>query len=317
MAVMTGTRVEAPWHLLDATVVRVTQLTPSFVRVTVSAPELADLTQGPGDQRIKLLLPLADGSLGAVAQWCRGAADDAADWYGTWRALPSAERNPMRTYTIRAVRPLDAELDIDLVRHGDGGPASRWACAVRVGDRVAVLAPNGRFEGDPGGYEWRPPTGRCDLLLAGDETAAPAICAILENLPAGSVATAFIEVPEATDALDLGLPEGVTLTWLPRSGAPVGSLLAPAVRAAAAVLVAKDVPGAAAGDEPDEIDVDTTLLWDAPAAAPTDCPGLYAWLAGEAGVITGLRRHLVRDLGFPRSAVAFMGYWRLGRPSFD
>ena len=36
----------------------------------------------------------------------------------------------------------------------------------------------------------------------------------------------------------------------------------------------------------------------------------YAWLAGEAGVIKTLRRHLVVDLGWDRRAVAFMGYWR-------
>ncbi|MEA5119320.1 MAG: SIP domain-containing protein, partial [Propionicimonas sp.] len=42
-------------------------------------------------------------------------------------------------------------------------------------------------------------------------------------------------------------------------------------------------------------------------------PGLYAWIAGESGVVTTLRRHLVRDLGLARSQVAFMGYWRIGR----
>lgn len=36
------------------------------------------------------------------------------------------------------------------------------------------------------------------------------------------------------------------------------------------------------------------------------------WVAGESGVVTTLRRHLVRDLGINRSQVAFMGYWRLG-----
>ncbi|WP_348525297.1 SIP domain-containing protein [Luteimicrobium album] len=30
-------------------------------------------------------------------------------------------------------------------------------------------------------------------------------------------------------------------------------------------------------------------------------------------MIRTLRRHLVRDCGIDRKAVAFMGYWRLGR----
>jgi iron complex transport system ATP-binding protein len=39
----------------------------------------------------------------------------------------------------------------------------------------------------------------------------------------------------------------------------------------------------------------------------------YVWLAGEAGVVTGLRRYLLREAGFDRRSVAFMGYWRQGR----
>jgi NADPH-dependent ferric siderophore reductase len=41
--------------------------------------------------------------------------------------------------------------------------------------------------------------------------------------------------------------------------------------------------------------------------------GIYAWLAGEAGVIRALRRHLVSERGIDRRTVAFMGYWRIGR----
>ena len=40
--------------------------------------------------------------------------------------------------------------------------------------------------------------------------------------------------------------------------------------------------------------------------------GLYAWIAGESKVVTGLRRHLVRERGVDRGQVAFMGYWREG-----
>ena len=40
----------------------------------------------------------------------------------------------------------------------------------------------------------------------------------------------------------------------------------------------------------------------------------YAWLAGEAATIKGLRRHLVTELGIDRRQVSFMGYWREGRP---
>ncbi len=43
-----------------------------------------------------------------------------------------------------------------------------------------------------------------------------------------------------------------------------------------------------------------------------DLEDLYAWIAGESGLVTGLRRVLVKDLGVDRRQVAFMGYWRRG-----
>jgi NADPH-dependent ferric siderophore reductase len=51
-----------------------------------------------------------------------------------------------------------------------------------------------------------------------------------------------------------------------------------------------------------------------PVGDPDRSSGLYAWLAGEAGVVKRLRRHLVQDCGIDRASVAFMGYWREGRP---
>ena len=71
------------------------------------------------------------------------------------------------------------------------------------------------------------------------------------------------------------------------------------------------------GANVEEIDIDTGILWEVPrtakgGAALKSAP-LYAWLAGEAGAIKTLRRHLVTTHGVDRRAVAFMGYWRLGR----
>lgn len=72
--------------------------------------------------------------------------------------------------------------------------------------------------------------------------------------------------------------------------------------------------------DPEEVDPD---LWETPAYSssgedvagpPTAAPGaladLYAWIAGESGVVTALRRHLVQEIGIDRHRVAFMGYWR-------
>ncbi|MGO2536830.1 MAG: siderophore-interacting protein, partial [Brachybacterium tyrofermentans] len=60
----------------------------------------------------------------------------------------------------------------------------------------------------------------------------------------------------------------------------------------------------------EDVDVDSSILWE----TTTGHGAFYAWLAGEAGVIKSLRRHLVSDLGLDRKQVSFMGYWRAGRP---
>ena len=91
----------------------------------------------------------------------------------------------MRTYTVRAARPELREIDVDFVLHGATGPASAWAERAAAGDEVVLIGPNARFPGPTGGFEWRPPAGARCLLLAGDETAVPAVCAIVEALPAG------------------------------------------------------------------------------------------------------------------------------------
>ena len=75
----------------------------------------------------------------------------------------------------------------------------------------------------------------------------------------------------------------------------------PAVRGVGAAGVGTD---AEAGDGP---------LWEVPEEGPHG--RWYAWLAGEAGVVKALRRHLVQTVGVDRRSVAFMGYWREGRTS--
>jgi NADPH-dependent ferric siderophore reductase len=221
----------------------------------------------------------------------------------------------MRTYTVRAARPSAREIDVDLVLHGASGPASAWAERAAVGDEVALVGPDARFDGAAGGFEWHPPAAPSCVLLAGDETAVPAIGAIVESLPAGSPARVFLEVPTAADILPLTLPAGVELTWLPRRTGAAGTPAPHGARLTEAVVrAAAEFPGVARRpqERPDDGDVDTEIVWEVPPTASA-VSGPYAWLAGEAGVITGLRRLLVRETGLDRRSVAFMGYWRAGR----
>ncbi|MFF8774540.1 siderophore-interacting protein [Kitasatospora sp. NPDC015120] len=196
-------------------------------------------------------------------------------WYRNWRAMDPAVRPVLRTYTVRAQRHDPDEVDIDIAVHGDHGPGSRWARTAAPGDRVIVCGPAVE---DAGGVEFRLPDGADWVLLAGDESTLPAVAAILGELPESLPVTVFAEVggPQEHAYLPAARP-GTAITWLHR-GTPGTPTLPDAVRAA-----------------------------ELPDGAP------YAWIAGEASAVRELRRHLVRERGYDRRAVCFMGYWRLGR----
>lgn len=313
---MTSTQEQLPLILAEVEVRHVERLSPSFVRVEMGGPELAELgVDGPMyDQRIKLVFPNDAGRLPSFE-----AADDS--WWDTWLEIPESERGHMRTYTVRAVRGegADTRMVVDIVLHlGEEhtGPGSAWAAAAQVGDRLVTIAP--RKGVDYGGIEFAPGTAR-DLLLVADETAVPAVCSILEDLGPDARGTAFLEVPVSGDATALVeqlAPPAVRVVWLPRDGAELGSRLEAEVRQHLGI-------GAGHVEVADtEVDPD---LWETPAYSSSgehvdvpvatvghDLDGLYAWIAGESKVVTGLRRVLVKELGMDRRQVAFMGYWRRG-----
>jgi iron complex transport system ATP-binding protein len=315
----TDTHVTTPYRMFDVEVRRVTRLCPSFVRVTFTGADLDEFADNGRDQRIKFLLPAPCGGWEYLDR-------QNPDWYSTWRELPEERRNPLRTYTVRAVRQNLREVDVDIVLHGDTGPASRWANGARPGTPLVILGPNAAHEGPHRGLEFAPPATSHALLLAGDETAVPAIASICESLPADAVGEVFLEVPHPEDRWTLAAPAGVRITWLAREERVHGDLLVPAVQDAADRMLALGVrpsadglPESTTGTGQDlvDVDVDTDILWDVPVDAEgrplVQATTLYAWLAGEAGVIKTLRRHLVTHRGVDRKAVAFMGYWRRGR----
>ncbi len=154
----------------------------------------------------------------------------------------------------------------------------------------------------------KPPADVGQVLLVADETALPAVAGILEELAARvdpPRTLALLEVAQAGDAVRLKAPATAELVWLPRGQAAYG---APLLQAVQARLAASSV---VAGEELEEIDVDAQILWeqaDASVAGP-----LYAWVAGEAGAVMAIRRHLVRECGLDRRTITFMGYWRHGK----
>ncbi len=258
------------------TVSAVRDLTPHLRRITFTGPRVADAVIAGPDQRIKLFLPPS------------GRTDlmlPSGDWHPSWLATPAEDRVVMRTYTVRALRPAVAELDVDFVLHGRTGPASTWATDVTVGDTVGLLLP---FAVDTSstkgllqsGVDYVPPASSLHRLLVADETALPALEGILEQLPAEVTATAFVEVPDVADIRHLPSRAKVDLTWVPHGGGPDGS-----------------------GPRTVTEAVQTAIL-------PADLD--YAWVAGESAMIRQVRRHLVAN-DLPKQQISFQGYWKRGQ----
>ncbi|MEV6642519.1 siderophore-interacting protein [Amycolatopsis sp. NPDC051371] len=235
---------------------------PAFRTVTLGGSSLGDLEVAGADQAVRLFFPRA-GQNGL-----RMPTLDNEGWMAEVLMLPKSRRPWVRNYTIRRARP--GEIDIEFALHDGDAPAAEWARRARPGD------PAGIFDL---GVSYMPPPGVSWQLLAGDESAVPAILAILEHAPADLRAEVFLEVPSAADVREVEAPPGVRVHWLPRArpGRP-GAL-------ALSTILAADLPGERA----------------------------YAWVAGESALATGVRRHLVRDRGWAKSDIAFLGYWRHGR----
>ena len=130
----------------------------------------------------------------------------------------------MRTYTIRAQR--DDEIDVQFALHGvhAAGPATQWALDAEPGDEILV--------GGPGPA--KPFADSHDFyLIAGDMSALPAISANLEALPKTAKGIAVLEIQNEADAIAIEAPEGVELHWLinPEPGTKP-HLLADALRTA-------------------------------------------------------------------------------------
>ncbi|MEV1286560.1 siderophore-interacting protein [Micromonospora sp. NPDC049679] len=274
MTTRTPDPVAVQFRFYEAHVVRSRRLTPSMVRVTFGGEQLATFAGGGRDQSLSLFLPHPGQSAPVVP------IHSGEDWFSEWRAIDPGERAVMRSYTVREQRRAQAEVDIDFALHGDTGPASRWAGRVRPGDRVVMLGPAVE---DNRGVCFRPPPGTDHVLMAADETALPAVGAILAWLPAGMRARVWIEVPDVADIQDLPSAATAEVRWLVRGTTPPGSgLLVEAVRGARM-----------------------------PAGTP------YAWIAGESASVRTLRRHLVAERGLHRRQVTFAGYWRLGASNDD
>lgn len=246
-----------------------TAVSRNTTRFTFTAAEFATFAVLGPDEYFGLIIP-RDGA--TIPASVFGVYEDVRQ---VMLAVAEDERPDVRWYTVRAHRPERAEIDVDIVLHGDAGPASRWASRAAVGDTIGFREAHAPYIAPVAGHQ----------LLVADETALPALGAILESEPdlvaaAGELprATVFAEVPDPDDVPLISSP--VEIRWLHRGDSAPGSQVLPALR---------------------------RWLDDGP-------PELgFAWLCGEAEIATGARRMVVDAGLLPADEIMFSGYWRLGR----
>lgn len=245
-------------------VTKVEQITPLYRQITFGGGDLATFSPGGLDQFLYVLAPPP------------GRDELTIDASFTWEQygqMPEAERPIGAYYTVRRWHPETAELDMLFVLHGvgdrpgDAGPTATWAASVAPGDPVALWGPRTAYE-PPADTDW--------LLLVGDETGLPAICVILEHLPAGTPAHVFVELGDDADRLPLPESPDVDVTWL-RRDAPAGT---------------------------------TTVLVDAVRSLDLPDGNVYAWGGAESRAVTAVRKYLRHERGIERDRVCMVGYWR-------
>jgi NADPH-dependent ferric siderophore reductase len=257
-----------PINVRELVVSRVRDVSPGMRRITLTGAQLRGFTTADGirvpplrsegfDDHVKLVVP----GPGQERPVPPVQVEGHLDW------SPPGGRPTAKDYTPRRWDPEAGELDLDLVRHGTGA-AARWADRVRPGDPAHIAGPKSSAM-LPEGVDW--------LLVAGDETALPAIGRLVEELPDGLPAQVFVEVAGPDHRLPLAERSGVEVTWLYRDGAEPGTtdLLERAVR--------------------------TATWW----------PGeVFAWIAGEAGSVKPIRSHLKLERGVAPDCLEVTGYWR-------
>ncbi|WP_369132168.1 siderophore-interacting protein [Modestobacter sp. I12A-02662] len=240
-------------------VVRTSRVTPHMIRVVLGGEGLAGFPAGEfTDHYVKLLFPPPGAPYGAPFDVEQVRAEFTAE---LWPVT--------RTYTVRYWDAEAGELTIDFVHHGDEGLAGPWAAAAAPGDRIQLLGPGGAYAPHPDA-DWH--------LLAGDESALPAIGASLGRLPDGARALVFLEVEgPAEEQADLVVAAPSELVWLHRGDHAPGAVLVDAVR-----------------------------------ACPLPEGTGHVFVHGEAGLARELRRHLRAERGLAPEFTSISGYWRLG-----
>ena len=234
-------------------------VTPKMLRITVGGDELNGFVSAAHDDHVKLFFPVPGEEKPVFPiQTPNGPV------------YPAGKRQPAaRDYTPRRYDAAANTLVVDFVLHGDG-PAAAWATQARPGDFLGVGGPRGSFI-VPDDFDW--------YLLAGDESALPAIGRRLEELPATARAIVVAEVADVAEEQRFETRARLETHWLHRDGAAPGAK--PRLQEAIAGLKLPSGDG-------------------------------YAWVAAEAATAKALRWQLIEHHGLRKDRVKAAAYWKQG-----
>lgn len=182
-------------------VLRRERISPHTVRITAGGPGFGALRMNEfTDKYAKIIF--ADPSLGLTPPY---------DLAALRASLPPGRQPVTRTYTLRRADEQRQQVEIDFVVHGDEGIAAPWAARAEPGDTLTMSGAGGAYRPDPDS-DWH--------LLAGDESALPAICSALDALPGDARGIAYLETCDPGEYLDAAVPSGIEVSWLhrPRPG---------------------------------------------------------------------------------------------------
>ncbi|MBB3406746.1 NADPH-dependent ferric siderophore reductase [Rhizobium sp. BK316] len=183
-------------NIHEVTVISAEDVTPNMRRVKFACADVTPFIGG--DMHVRLLVP----PKGRTPVWPGLRADGRVAW-------PEGEDELLvRVYTIRTVNVGKRELWIDFLQHSTLGiktPGAGFARDAEPGQRVALLGPGGG----------NLPVAQ-SILLAGDESALPAIARIAEEVPAGTRLQAIIEVADEAEEQRLYSAGSLEVRWLHR-----------------------------------------------------------------------------------------------------
>lgn len=231
-------------------------LTPGYVRVRLEGDDLRGFRSLGADDHIRVFFPAAPPA--SVEEL---------------RAAPSREYTPLEW---------DADagwLELEFALHSSSGApegvAAPWAATAEIGASIGVGGPRGSLV----------ITGRPDAwLLAGDETAVPAMRRFAAMMDADAVGRILVEVPDAAHELAIDAPAGVGVEQIHRGTVAAGTALA----ARLDELTAEDRPTGS----------------------------VFGFIAAEQSIVKSGRALLLDRWGLASDQIVVKGYWKRGEAEY-